>query len=162
MYKILSYVPWIVENFTYHVDQLREIAVSEQRMGKDHLSLPTSLHQSLQPQYRRNVQGSYFWRFWIFWQHMYSAHIRCIQSQYFGLFLTPRIIAHIFCQRWMTVNECLRDSISSSIPQAYFFCCAIQSPPPNSSSSPISAPFQFVLQEKYIIQCMLLNLWNTP
>lgn len=64
------------------------------------------------------------------YQHMYSAHIRCIQSQYFALFLTPRIIAHIFCQRWMTVNECLRDSTSSSIPQAYFFlllCCSVSS-----------------------------------
>lgn len=67
MYNILSsYVPWILENFTYNVDQLREIAVPEQRMGKDHLYLPTSLHQSLETQYWRDVQGSSFWRFQIF------------------------------------------------------------------------------------------------
>lgn len=54
-------------------------------------------------------------------QFVYSAHIQCIQTWYFGLLLTSRIIAHIFCQRWMTVNDCLRDSTSSSIVKAFSF-----------------------------------------
>jgi len=46
--------------FAYYVGQHREIAVLEQRMGKDHLDHPSSPHQSLQPQYWRYIQGCYF------------------------------------------------------------------------------------------------------